>query len=156
MDFWKKHKAFMCFVAPGPPSLTIPNPVTNSVMRLSPSHDNTKPNQEYTSRFCKTDAFSPHLCSKLPPAVSWTEHFIYSAPSQRFVSKGSRLLLSSPRPLICLRKSQFAAIAVIWFKPWEMETAGAINTTINTVIASLWDHFVLTAAVCVVVECSKG
>lgn len=61
------------------------------------------------------------------------EHFIYSAPSQRFVSKGSRLSLSSPRPLICLRKSQFAAIAVIWFKPCEMQTAGTINTTINTV-----------------------
>lgn len=68
LNKWKVN-AFMCFAAPGPPSLTIANPVTNSVMR--PSHDNTKPNQDYTSRFCKTDAFSPHLCSKLPPAVSW-------------------------------------------------------------------------------------
>lgn len=60
------------------------------------------------------------------------EHFIYSAPSQRFVSKGSCLFLSSTRPLICLRKSQSAAIAEIWFKPCETETVGTINTTINT------------------------
>lgn len=61
------------------------------------------------------------------------EHFIYSVPSQRFVSKGSHLFLSSPWPLICLRKSEFATVTVIWFKPCEMETAETINTTINTV-----------------------
>lgn len=70
MEFWKKDQAFMCFAALGPPCLIILNPVTNSVMCLSPGHDNTKPNQDYTSRFCKTGAFSPHLCSELPPAVS--------------------------------------------------------------------------------------